>query len=264
MYTQWKNVIPSALNVIYTYLLTPLIGVLFPSDCPVCLESLGRYHLNGICLDCWISIKVIKSPFCLKCGLPLNETWKNDLRCERCMKNNYNFAYARSPGEYSGSLKDILHLYKFGQNEHLAVPLSELVMKMAGSQLLPGDRTFDADAIIAVPLHRKREKKRGFNQSYLIARQLGKKLGIKVEKKVLIRSRDSIPQIELPPYKREKNVRGAFTIRNAFRVRGRKIFLIDDIFTTGATVSECAKVLKEAGAREIVVFTVAHTPLSLH
>ncbi len=267
MRTQLYNALSSVLNLVYAHVLAPVISVLFPSDCPVCLEPLGRYHVKGICLDCWISIKVIKKPFCLKCGLPLDETVmkaKEESICTRCRRKNYHFAFARSPAEYSGTFREILRLYKFGKNEHLAVPLSGILMQVVGSEMFSEDRTIDADAIIAVPLHRKREKRRGFNQSYLIARLTGKKLRIKVEKRILVRSKDCIPQSELPPDKREKNVRGAFAVRNARRIGGKKILLIDDIFTTGATVSECSKALKQAGAGEVVVFTVAHTPLPLH
>ena len=119
------------------------------------------------------------------------------------------------------------------------------------------------DAIIAVPLHRKRRKERGFNQAYLIARRLGKKLHIRVEGRVLLRIKKSMPQMDLPAHQRERNVMGAFKVRKAKRIEGKRILLIDDVMTTGATVNECARVLKRSGSKEICVITIAYTPPSL-
>jgi len=268
-----KRCVFPLIRLVQDNFLAPVISVLFPADCPVCLEPLARYHSGGICLSCWASIKVIRKPLCPKCGLPLYEprimertnlpvNGANVGLCGRCQAKKYHFSSARALGEYSGSLKEIIGLYKFGKNSHLALPLSRFLMKA-----IEGDAAFKtycstADTVIAVPLHRKRRRQRGFNQSFLIASEIGKQLQLKVERRVLFRAHDSIPQSELPASKREVNVKGKFGIRNARRIKGKKILLIDDIFTTGATVSECAKVLKQGGAVDVSVLTIAHTPLS--
>jgi ComF family protein len=162
-------------------------------------------------------------------------------------------------GEYTGSLREIIHYYKFSKKSYLSEPLADLMMKILDIKNMFGN----IDAIIAVPLHRKRRKERGFNQSYLVAKRLGRKLHIRVERRVLFRIKKSQPQIDLPAHQREKNVMGAFKVRKAKRIRGKRILLIDDVMTTGATVNECARVLKRSGSKEICVLTVAITPAPL-
>ncbi len=244
------------------YILTPLLSILFPSNCPVCLQPLEKFHLGGICLNCWASIKLIRKPKCSKCGFyyeSLINTHKNkDVVCGRCQVKKYYFSYARSFGEYSSPLKEIIHHYKFNKNAYLSRIFADLVLKAMNLKKRYGN----IDAIIAVPLHRKRKKKRGFNQSYLIALQIGKRLHIQVEKRVLFRLKNSVPQMDLPANKRERNVKGAFEVKNVQKIRGKKILLIDDVMTTGATVNECARVLKRAGSKDVAVLTIAHTPIN--
>lgn len=171
----------------------------------------------------------------------------------------YYFSYARSLGEYRGSLKEIIHHYKFDNNVYLSQPLADLMMKAINLKKIFGN----IDAIIAVPLHRKRKKARGFNQSYLIAKRVARKLEIKMERHVLYKRKDSLPQTNLPANKREKNVKGAFEVKNVQKVKGKRILLIDDVMTTGATVNECARILKRAGSKDIIILTIAHTPTTL-
>ena len=177
----------------HEYFLTPLFSVLFPSDCPVCLQPLERFHLGGICLNCWTSIKLIRKPYCFKCGIPLEAKSSIPLKpeadrnkkfaCNRCRSKKRQFALARSLGEYTGSLREIIHHYKFGRKSYISEPLADLMMKILDIKNMFGN----IDAIIAVPLHSKRRRERGFNQSYLIAKRLGRKLKIKVERRVLSR-----------------------------------------------------------------------------
>ncbi|MEW5806575.1 MAG: ComF family protein [Acidobacteriota bacterium] len=282
----------SAVRLIEEYFFVPVMSFIFPSECPVCMEPLGEYHSRGICLDCWISIKVIREPVCMKCGIPMKSppdfmpaedsesgeaAWCEELEkvhnktanriCGRCQTKRYHFDRALSFGEYSGTLREIIRLYKFGKKRYLSVPLAELLLKALKMEMKRRESSH-FDLIIAVPLHRKRERARGFNQSFLIARHIGKKSGVDVGKQVIRRIKDSIPQSELPADKREKNVIGVFETKTLWKMRrnsrkkisGKRILLIDDIFTTGATISECSRVLKRAGAKEVFVLTIAHTP----
>ncbi len=252
----------------HEFFLIPLLSVLFPADCPACLQPLGRFHLAGICLNCWTSIKLIRKPYCFKCGIPLKpkssipsklEVDRNKgLACNRCRSKKYQFAFARSLGEYEGSLREIIHYYKFGRKSYLSEPLADLMMKTLDIKNIFGN----IDVIIAVPLHRKRRKERGFNQAYLIARRLGNKLHIRVEGRVLLRIKKSMPQMDLPAHQRERNVMGAFKVMKAKRIRGKRILLIDDVMTTGATVNECAGALMKAGSKDVCVLTIAYTPAS--
>lgn len=247
-------------------ILVPLFSILFPSDCPVCLRPLGRFHLEGICFDCWASLKLIRTPFCAKCGIPFGSKSSktgfsvtnayDEMTCPSCEKSRLSFSRARSLAEYTGSMRKIIHCYKFHNKPFLAEPLADLMLKILDIGKIFGN----IDAIIAVPLHRKKRKERGFNQASLIAKRLGKKLRIRVEKSILIRIKRSQPQMNLPADQREKNVRGIFEVRKAKRISGKRILLIDDVMTTGATVNECARVLKRAGCKDVCVLVLAHTP----
>ena len=116
----------------------------------------------------------------------------------------------------------------------------------------------EADVVIPVPLHEKRLRKREFNQSALIAKYLAASQGITVMLDCLVKIRDTMPQVGLSSRERRKNIKGAFAINNRPLISGKDIVLVDDVVTTGATVRECSKVLKKAGARNIYVITLAH------
>lgn len=256
-------------NFFHKHFFAPILSVLYPSDCPACLQLLGRFHIGGICLNCWSSIKLIRPPYCSQCGIPLETTLCTSLNpesflrlkatCHKCKRKKHQFVCARSLGEYTGSLREIIHYYKFNKKSYLSEPLADLMMKILDIRKMFGR----IDAIIAVPLHRKRKKERGFNQSFLIAKRLGRKLKIKVERRALSRIKKSIPQMDLPAHQREKNVMGAFKLRKVKRIRDKRILLIDDVMTTGATVNECARVLQRSGSKEIFVLTIAYTPASM-
>jgi len=143
--------------------------------------------------------------------------------------------------------------FKFGGVARLARPLGALLADYADPEF-----PFSAvDLIIPVPLHPRRLRERGFNQSLLLARQVGKRRSIPLNFTALHRTRQTQPQTQLSGAERRKNVRGAFEVRQAEVVGGKRILLVDDVFTTGATVQECASVLGEAGASEVHVLTLA-------
>ena len=114
------------------------------------------------------------------------------------------------------------------------------------------------DIVVPVPLHRKRLRERGFNQAFLLARELSRHIGVPCEKKMLKKEKPTVPQVLLSGPDREKGVRGAFRIREEDQVAGRSILLVDDVYTTGATVNECSRVLMAGGAKRVEVFTLAH------
>ena len=172
--------------------------------------------------------------------------------CEPCQHRRPPFAYARAATLYRDAVREALHAFKFGGKTGLCRPLGDLLAD-AGQTLLPEPRM---DCLVPVPLHPARESERGFNQSLLLARRLARRWGLPVEK-ALRRVRPTRPQTDLSAGERRANVRGAFVIRRA-RVAGARVLLIDDIFTTGATAAECARVLlAEGGARAVGVLTVA-------
>ena len=186
--------------------------------------------------------------FCTSCRTPFQNAFPLDAsgRCALCRSGLRGFDAAYSFGAYEGVLRQLIHLYKYGRVKTLAWPLSGLL-----AQAMPRDEAFDAT--VPVPLYWRRRLQRGFNQAELLARGLSRRTGIPVVK-ALGRLRPTPAQAGLSNSARRQNVSQAFRARN---VQGKRILLIDDVMTTGATAASCAAALKQAGARRVSLLTVA-------
>lgn len=228
-----------------------LLAVLLAPGCAACARSLESPTAGPVCHACWDDIHPIAPPICDGCGDPL-PSWRLTSvelsRCPRCRRRRGAVDCGRAAGIYDGALRDILHAFKYEGRRRLAAPLAQL-MADAGRDLLA-----TADVVVPVPLHRGRERSRGFNQ----ARDLAVRLGCPIAD-ALTRTRATISQTDLPAARRHANVRGAFTVerRSRARVDGRRVVLVDDVSTTGATLEACARALKEAGALEVRALTAA-------
>ena len=177
--------------------------------------------------------------------------WPLDDRgvCAACRSGLQGFDYAASFGMYEGALRSLIHLYKYSGMWPLAKPLAGYL-----ERAIPLDESFDA--VVPVPLYWKKKWDRGFNQAELLARYVAKRRGIPVIS-VLRRKRSTATQAGLASAGRRRNVAGAFALRARKDIAGKKILLIDDVMTTGATASACASVLKRGGAKSVSLFTVA-------
>ncbi len=226
-------------------MLKSLLDLFFPPSCPICEEG-GN---EGICPSCMAGMRLIHSPLCPFCGIPFSSSVSSDHLCGDCMKHKRRFSLARSAGTYEGTLLDAIHLLKYRGKTALAHPLASLLTDTIDGQ--------EYDIITPVPLHRKRLQERGFNQSLLLARSVAKKHKIPIDYLSLRRVRATTPQINLSGNERKANVRGAFEVRKGVPFSKKRVLLIDDVYTTGATVSECSKALKKAGANEVGVLTLA-------
>ena len=186
--------------------------------------------------------------FCASCRTPFQNSFPLDAqgRCALCRSGLRGFDAAYSFGAYEGVLRELIHLYKYGKVRTLALPLSGLLVRA-----LPRDETFDA--AVPVPLYWRRRLQRGFNQAELLARGLSRRTGIPVVT-ALGRVRPTPNQAGLSTSARRQNVAKAFRARD---VQGKRILLIDDVMTTGATAASCALALKQAGARRVALLTVA-------
>ncbi len=160
-----------------------------------------------------------------------------------------NFDAAYSFGSFEGSLQQLVHLFKYGKVETLAGPLSRLLLRS-----LPRDGNYDL--IMAMPMHWRKQWERGFNQSELLARPIAKRFGLKPASN-LRRSRYTKAQAGLSDRERQKNLEGSFAVRRPAQVMGKRILLVDDVFTTGATLRAAAQALKQAGALHVSVLTLA-------
>jgi len=172
--------------------------------------------------------------------------------CGYCRRGAFQFERARSFGYYEGALREILQHYKYRGLRPLARPLGQRL-----AQTLERLQGGTWDLVLPVPLHRNRERQRGFNQAGLLAEQVGKLFGIRMGGKDCVRVRDTPPQAGLRAAERRKNVKGAFAVPQPERVRGLRVLLVDDVLTTGATADACARALLEAGAKGVAVLTLA-------
>lgn len=230
------------------------LDLVFPARCPVCGATLGAGRRDPLCGACWDAIDRIVPPVCARCGLPFPtfdpapgiamET------CEPCRRETPPFDAARAATVFAGPLRDAVHALKFRGARGLARPLAGLVLDSPAAAMLDG-----VDALVPVPLAPARQRERGFNQATLIAEALGRARGVPVRPRWLRRQRPTMAQTDLTAAERRRNVAGAFAAPAA--VADRHLVVVDDVFTTGATVAECARALRSAGARRVGVLTVA-------
>ena len=213
-------------------------------------KASDEYGLCTVCrkeLDYWDD----KYHECSLCGRFIAQ----EGLCGRCRKNKPLFAAARSVGPYRGILKDCLNNLKFRGSRGLAVPLGKLLAHKLRSAIKVSEIAF----IAPVPMHPDKEEVRGFNQAVLLAREVGRELGIPVLEGLLCKNRDTVAQIHLSSKERTENLTGSFTVApgEEHLSEGKVILLVDDIMTTGSTVKECSRELLDAGAQKVIVGTVA-------
>ena len=224
----------------------------FPPRCLICEKDIINAQSQGICEPCLSSIRYISSPVCLKCGIPFNSVMGSDHLCGTCLTSKVYFTKARAVGVYEGVLQEAIHRLKYNKKTLLAKPLGALMM---GSHL--GSIDFKSyDFLIPVPLHFKRLRERGFNQALFLARYIGKRYGIPIDYMSLKRIKWESPQINLSKEERERNVKGVFSLSNESGFRDKSILLVDDVYTSGATVNECARVLTKAETFRVDVLTL--------
>jgi ComF family protein len=246
-------------------LLDGFLAVAFPTDCALCGGELSSIGWLRICRTCWASLEPWRGPVCTRCGLPFPSPHALDsslAECGACREDLPAFDGARSFGLYTGKLRQVVLRLKFGGEERLGTRLGARLAPTWDS--LPEGDGLDSPLVVPVPLHPSRRRERGFNQSELLAaglvRALGRERGgqaPQVAKGCLRRQRATPPQTGLSVAARRENLRGAFAVVTPDPVRGRRIVLVDDVMTTGATLSACARALKRAGAAQVMGLTLA-------
>lgn len=238
-----------------------LIEIIFPSRCPVCEAFLGGKGVVTpagelpICETCFNGFVKIGPPRCPICGIPFFTGMQEDHVCEECLRKRPFFLRARAPYLYQGGLMTAIHRFKYGGRSHFADTLGPLLASFAGAWL--GER--EDLLVMPVPLHPKRLRERGFNQSLLLARHVASALAAELDFLSLRRTKHTIPQTGLKAMERRKNVRKAFQVATYEAVKGRAVLLVDDVATTGNTLNECARVLRKAGASEVFSLVLART-----
>ena len=224
--------------------------LLFPACCLGCGRQLSSWQLPLFCPHCLPGISYISSPLCPCCGTPFPSG--EDHLCGVCLQDCFAFDRVRSIFLYRKPVSSLLVQFKFGGKLTRLDTLSVLA-KQAGTEAL----FKEPDLILPVPLHKQRLRRRGFNQSLLLARSCFPKWKEKIRTDLLLRHQPTIPQTSLSGRARRNNLKGAFSISRSEEIAGRNILIVDDVFTTGSTLHECAKTLAKAGAEKIEAFTLA-------
>jgi len=226
-----------------------LSHLFFPRECVHCGILLDFRNRDYLCGRCRELLEPVERPVCERCGEPLEFA----ATCPACRENPPAFGRARSAVLFAGAGRSLVLAYKYSANPYLAAACRRLLR--AG-----GERWYawrDYDLVVPVPLHPRKVRERGFDQSALLAAGLSRATGIPFGKRLLFRVRYTGTQTRLSRKERRENIRGAFALSGDGRIRGAAILLVDDVYTTGATVNECAKNLRQAGATGVDVLTLA-------
>ncbi|MBQ5699633.1 MAG: ComF family protein [Lachnospiraceae bacterium] len=224
-----------------------ILNILFPRRCPVCggiVKPAGRL----ICPSCFRELSFVKSPTCKKCGKEIEDETMEF--CEDCMAHRHTFEYGMALLNYNDAAKNSMVQIKYhNKREYLDFYGAALAVRFEREI-----RKMKVDAIVPVPVHPSRRRKRGFNQAEVLAKILGERLGIPVKSELLKRTKKTLPQKELTVGERLKNLSGAFWA-GEIPSDIRRVLLVDDIYTTGSTVEACTRVLKASGV-ETIYFVV--------
>lgn len=241
---------------VFKDLLQGLKSLVYPPHCLVCSNhSTADPSGPGVCPPCRAAIVSNRPPFCRKCsrylGAHIEQTY-----CKECRNAKPSFDFAWSACLYEDPLKELIHRFKYGQKTQLRRLFAEAMISFIKEY---GLDTEQFDMIVPVPLSSTRSRERGYNQAQLLAQELAREFSIPLVQNYLRRVRHTHPQSFLDEKQRWTNIKGAFTIRKLKNLRRKNILLVDDLLTTGATASEAARVLKDAGAGTVGVLTLAIT-----
>lgn len=256
-----KNTIRTMLNLTWTRQLnffkesfySKTLDFLFPQPCVYCESKriAGGPYLCGMCQD---AIDFISSSYCSLCGIPANHSYESDegkFLCGSCRSKPPTFDKARSLGLHQGVLRKLVHEFKYGSRPGVMKEIGPLL------EIYFSNRRLSDFYVTPIPLHLIKLEQREFDQAYLIGEKVAKILGLDFLPEILERIVETQPQASLKKTERLKNVRGAFHALNSDKIRGRDILLVDDVFTTGATLNEGARILKQAKANRVYVFSLA-------
>ncbi len=223
-----------------------MLDLVYPPFCLVCGAADDHY----LCANCVEQICFIQPPYCPKCGFP-----DESGRCPDCAERDFAFTSARSVGTFDGVLRKAIHALKFGSRIAIADPLADLMALSFPDTRLSGR----FDAVVSIPIHRSRMIQRGFNQADELSRRFCDILGLVYEPGVLAKPAETPHQVELPRELRALNLRGAFEVIRPDAVSGRRLLLVDDVFTTGSTLHEAAQTLLASGCAAVYAYTLARS-----
>ena len=236
-----------------TRIVKSCMDIILPPGCPVCGAKIPVARRKRLCQRCSSAIQYLHPPFCRICGIEVSGVFGTgyDPLCGECLSNPPPFVVARSVVRYGEQVRKLIHKLKYSGDLSMVPGLLELISSYDMAEFSAVDR------VVVVPLHLQRLRYRGFNQAAVLARLLFADRADLIRSDWLLRTRNTVPQTELGKQARKTNLRGAFQVRATADLAGSRVCLIDDVFTTGTTVTECTKVLMRSGAVEVRVLTLA-------
>lgn len=227
-----------------------IVDTVYPPRCILCdglLSINEKYH----CKECDISRYKVAGNLCIKCGKPI---YPYETLCQQCKEQDFHFTKGRSLFIYEGSLHSTMYRLKYGNRQDIGINLGELLASQIGEKI----KSWNVELILPVPLHKKRFKFRGYNQAYLLSQGIGATLGIDVKDDVLLRSKETKVQSSLNGFARRNNLKDAIeVVMTDIKQLPERILIVDDIYTSGSTIDQCAKVLLEHGAKNVFFVVVA-------
>lgn len=224
-----------------------LLQLLYPRRCPVC-DGITGWRGEKICPGCRDRLVLLREPWCMRCGRRLSE---EEEYCSECRRKKHIFLRGRALYDYAHAAEAI-YRFKYGGRREYADYFGEQICLYLGDFI----RSVNPDGLVPVPLHRRRMAARGYNQAELLAKAVGRRMKLPVYSKMLVRVKNTVPQKKLNPEERQNNLKKAF-IMGRNDVKLKTVIVVDDIYTTGTTIDEAARVLKEAGAERVYFITLA-------
>ncbi len=235
-----------------THLFHALKALCFPPSCLLCDEVLAPSAKILICPNCFPKLPFTQRPLCLCCGIEFPDSAQGDHYCAKCLVRSPAFSMARAVLQYSDDVATLVHAFKYAGKTYCNSTFTVLKTKSS-----PVTDLATPNIIIPVPLHVKRLRQRGFNQAVILANLFFPDNKDRINVNLLIRTRKTTPQTGLSGKDRRKNLKNAFDVRIPTKLTGKSVLLIDDVFTTGTTLNECAKTLKDYGAANVQALTFA-------
>jgi ComF family protein len=229
------------------------LGLIYPEVCQLCEKARATPGEGFLCARCRGRVRFVEPPVCARCGRPFQGAMTVEFECAACREARPHFCQARSAVVAREEILEVIHRYKYNRALWFEPFLAELLISRAAPELGRGQW----DWIVPVPLHPAKEREREFNQAERLATRLSAATGLPLNTRLVRRVVPTRTQTLLSREERLANVRRAFALRRGARLDGKRLVLVDDVMTTGATTSACARALREGGAGDVCVWTVA-------
>ncbi len=234
------------------YLLKLFLNYFFPQRCLICYCFIQN-DMPGLCPDCWLKINFITLPMCQRCGRPLPYDCGDNIICIKCYYNAPNYNILRALLIFNENSKSLIYAFKYYDRSSVACVLAQLLYTRYKHEIAI------ADYIIPVPIHKIKRLLRGYNQTQILGKYLSNISKLPLRSDILLKHKWTKSQTSLTKKNRAKNIKGSFKVCKPQELKNKKVILLDDVITTGATIDVCTKLLKESGVQNITVLCVAST-----